>query len=68
MYTPTRNEIQHLYTPLNFVRKKTAMLLHNFISFALSDVSKEENLFIANQAEQLLPFVSLQINLKRPPA
>ena len=32
------------------------MLLHNFISFALSDVSKEENLFIANQAEQLLPF------------
>ena len=26
------------------------MLLHNFISFALSDVSKEENLFIANQA------------------
>lgn len=56
MYTPTRNEIQHLYTPLNFVRKGTAMLLHNFISFALSDVSKEENLFIANQAEQLLPF------------
>lgn len=35
------------------------MLLHNFISFALSDVSKEENLFIANQAEQLLPFPSI---------
>lgn len=40
MYTPTRNEIQHLYTPLNFVRKETAMLLHNFISFALSDVTQ----------------------------
>lgn len=31
------------------------MLLHNFISFALSDVSEEENLFIASQAEQMLP-------------
>ena len=25
------------------------MLLHNFISFALSDVSKEENLFTADR-------------------
>lgn len=41
---------------MNFVRKETAMLLHNFTSFALSEVSKEENLFIATQAEQLLPF------------
>ncbi len=39
------------------------MLLHNFISFALSDVSKEENLFIASQAEQLLPF---QIMVLKP--
>lgn len=28
------------------------MLLHNFISFALSDVSKEENLFITNQPQE----------------
>lgn len=31
------------------------MLVHNF-SFALSDVSEEESLFVASQAEQLLPF------------
>lgn len=34
------------------------MLLHNFISFALSEVSKEENLFIASQAERCFPSIS----------